>query len=396
MQTNDKEHALIVGAGIGGPALASGLCRLGYRVTLVERRGRSAEAEGAFLGVAPNGMNALEHLGAARAVLERGFPCSAFSFSSSTGKSLGAIDRSRDAERFGWPLVMIRRHGLHETLLDRARASGADIRMDQTLVALDEIDDGVAARFADGTTIEADVVIGCDGLHSRARVASMPAPPAATFSGLWDYGGFAQVGSDPGLRPGVNEMVFGARAFFGAFVTPRGEVWWFHNGPEKLGPSSEEIVAGLLRLHADDPPWIADVLRATTRPLGPWPLHELRGLTQWSRGRVCLLGDAAHAMSPSAGQGASMAIEDALALTLAMRDNPDPESAFTAYERFRRPRVEAVARIARRNGSGKAPGPVGRRFRDLMLPIFLRLGSRAQDRGYAYRFDWTTRLMPAG
>jgi len=388
----ETRHALIVGAGIGGPVLALGLRRLGMRVTLVDRRGRAADAEGAFLGLAPNGMHALAALDAAGPVARLGFPCSAFHFRSGSGRSLGVIDRSRDVERFGWPLTMVRRGELHRVLLEQAEAAGAGVQLERTFRTLEQRPGkGVVAHFEQGPSIEADMLFGCDGLRSRVRAAAFPGAPPPAFSGLWDYGGFARIEGTP-LRPGVNEMVFGKRAFFGAFLTPAGEVWWFHNGPEKLEGSPEAMIDGLCRLHADDPPWICEVLRATPEPLGPWGLYDLQGVRPWSNGRVCLLGDAAHAMSPSAGQGASLAMEDALALTLALRDNESPEAAFAAYERFRRDRVETIARVARRNGSGKAPGPIGRRIRDLVLPFFLRLGGRAQDRGYAWRFGWETRV----
>jgi 2-polyprenyl-6-methoxyphenol hydroxylase-like FAD-dependent oxidoreductase len=115
-------------------------------------------------------------------------------------------------------------------------------------------------------------------------------------------------------------------------------------------------------------------------------------MPRWWSGRVCLLGDAAHAMSPSAGQGASLAIEDAQMLVQCLRDAPDPARAFALFERLRRPRVDAMFAAARRNGSGKAPSPAGAWIRDRLLPLFVPLAGRAQSRSYAYRLDWEQRL----
>src|SRR5690606_490692 len=92
-------------------------------------------------------------------------------------------------------------------------------------------------------------------------------------------------------------------------------------------PGSAASRARLLEQHAEDEPWINDVIRATRRILGPWPIHELPPVRPWHTGRVCLMGDAAHAMSPSAGQGASLAFEDALVLARSLRDLPDPDAA---------------------------------------------------------------------
>jgi len=380
------KRVLIVGAGIGGPVLGMALRRLGREVRLVEARPASAATEGAFLGLAPKEMNALAELRLADGVRARGHDCTAFRFSNRKGKILGEIDRSADCARFGQALTIVGRSDLHLLLTEEAETQGVVLERGKRLTALDATT-GVA-RFADGTIFEADTVVGCDGLGSAVRALVFPDAPAPRFSGLFDYGGFAPY-VPAELAPGVNEMVFGRRAFFGAFATPSGQTFWFHNGPPAQVTSENPApLERLLTLHADDPRWITDVLRATPRVLGPWPLFELDPLPAWSRGRVVLLGDAAHAMSPSAGQGASLAIEDALVLARSLASEPNDSAAFSRYERLRRPRVEQIASVARRNGSGKAPSnPLAESVRDLVLPFFLRLGGAAQERAYGYRVD---------
>jgi 2-polyprenyl-6-methoxyphenol hydroxylase-like FAD-dependent oxidoreductase len=128
---------------------------------------------------------------------------------------------------------------------------------------------------------------------------------------------------------------------------------------------------------------------STPSVLGPFPLNDILSMPRWHTGRVCLIGDAAHATTPSAGQGASLALEDAMVLAQCLRDIDDPERAFTAFERARRRRVEEIVRQSRRNGNGRTvSGPVREWFRDRMLPFLLRLGERAQERQYAYRVNW--------
>jgi FAD-dependent urate hydroxylase len=382
-----EPSSMVVGAGIGGPVLAMFLQRSGVSCTVVEAREHVAESEGAFLGVAPNGMHVLAELGLAEAVLAIGHPCSAFQFLNGKGASLGGIDRSADGENLGWPLVMVRRGQLHELLSRAARERDVDIRMGTRLVALEEEPSRVRAAFADGTVLGADMLFGCDGLRSTVRALVLPESRAPRFSGLLDYGGFS---SAPIPFPaGINVMVFGRRAFFGAFGTPSGETWWFHNGPPVVEGEARTSRERLIDLHREDPLWIREVIEATPEVLGPWPLHDLAAMKRWSRGRVCLLGDAAHAMSPSAGQGASLAMEDALVLARCVRDRAEPEMAFEEFERERRPRVEPIAKAARRNSGGKTgAGPIAGWFRDRMLGFFLPRAGEAQTRSYAYRVDW--------
>jgi 2-polyprenyl-6-methoxyphenol hydroxylase-like FAD-dependent oxidoreductase len=109
---------------------------------------------------------------------------------------------------------------------------------------------------------------------------------------------------------------------------------------------------------------------------------------------VGLIGDAAHATSPSSGQGASMAIEDALELARCLRDLPDVPRALTAYEGLRRARVERVVAIGKRTGDGKVAGPIGRVIRDLVLPMFLRREAHASSWGWLFErpLTWEARV----
>jgi 2-polyprenyl-6-methoxyphenol hydroxylase-like FAD-dependent oxidoreductase len=148
----------------------------------------------------------------------------------------------------------------------------------------------------------------------------------------------------------------------------------------------------VLSLHRDDPSWIRNVIASTERLVGPFPLNDILFMPRWHNGRVCLVGDAAHATTPSAGQGASLALEDAMVLAQCIRDIDAPEQAFAAFETARRKRVETIVKQSRRNGNSKAvSSPVGEWVRDRVLPLFLRLGSKAQERQYAYRLDWGQR-----
>ena len=388
----NERTAVIVGAGVGGPVLAVWLRRLGFGVRVLESRSGPALAEGAFLGVAPNGLQALAGLGLATAVMAKGHPCRGFEFLNHGGRSLGGFDRRDDEGRFGWPLTMIRRGELHALLSEAASREGVVVEYGRRVTKLTDEGDRVRLEVDDGSSFDADFVIGCDGPRSTTRTTALPASPAPGFSGLLDVGGFAQVKALP-FEPGVNVMVFGVRAFFGAFTTATNETWWFHNGPGEVGSvTNAGLRERLHELHREDPAWIRELIDATPTLLGPWGLYELDAMPAWSRGRVCLMGDAAHAMSPSAGQGASMAFEDALVLAQCLRDVPEVPHAFRRFEQLRRPRVDAIMKAARQTSNGKAPGAVGRWVRDRMLPLVLPYAGKAQARAYSHQLDFEQRL----
>ena len=147
--------------------------------------------------------------------------------------------------------------------------------------------------------------------------------------------------------------------------------------------------AGLLDSFGDLPAPIPEIVRQGGASAGRWVTHDIPTLPVWHHGPICLLGDAAHATSPHAGQGASMAIEDAVVLGRSLRDWPNLEDAFATFQRIRRDRVEAVVKGARRAGNQKAiANPLMIKVRDVLLPFFLKLGERQANAVYAHRIEW--------
>lgn len=387
---NAREVA-IIGCGIAGPALALFLRRAGYQPRIFEAAPSPRDHEGAFFNVAPNGMNVLRELGVHEEVCRLGHVTKGLAFHNEAGIEIGRIDGSRDEERFGSPAVLIPRGALGRILRERAEREGIPVEFGKRLAELEEGREAVRAVFEDGTEASSTLLVGCDGVHSRTRRLLFADAPAPRFDGLVDTGGFSDL-----VLPNPEQLmrfVFGRRAFFGYYAAPTG-TYWFSNVPWPTDDALEPIASEtwrdrLLEEHRDDAEVVREILRAARPPLGRWKLYEMPSIPRWHRGRVGLVGDAAHATPPHAGQGASLALEDALALARCLRDHAAPGAAFTAFERMRRERVEDVVAQARRNGSPKKPaGPVARWFRDRMLPFFLKLGARATDRAFAYRLSW--------
>jgi 2-polyprenyl-6-methoxyphenol hydroxylase-like FAD-dependent oxidoreductase len=231
-----------------------------------------------------------------------------------------------------------------------------------------------------------------------------PDAPAPTYVGLVNLGGYAR-GVPVDTELGSYTMIFGKRAFFGYALAPDGEVWWFANVPHGEQPARGEVEAvtgeqwqrRLAELYAQDAgPAVrlvqasdpADIMRAS-------PTHSLPHLPVWHAGRMVVIGDAAHAPTPSSGQGASLAVEDAVVLAKCLRDLPH-QQAFAAYERLRRARVERIAKVAARVNSSKAAGPAVRVVRDALLPAIMKLtaNSKQVTQQFRYHIDWATPVSP--
>ncbi|WP_329549977.1 FAD-dependent monooxygenase [Streptomyces sp. NBC_01356] len=387
--------ALIIGGGIAGPSAAMALQQAGIDATVYEAHAGGADNVGVFITLGSNGIDALHSIGADAQAVAAGFPTPGIDMVSTTGKALGQVRTSRpDGDITSRTL---KRADLYRALRDEALRRGIRIEHGKRLVDAKDTGDGVRAIFADGTEEHGDLLIGCDGIHSTVRKLIDPAAPAPAYSGLIGLGGYTR-GVPVNTEVGSYQMVFGKRAFFGYALAPDGEVWWFVNLPRPNEPargeleaiSSEQWQRQLTELFADDAGPAVELIRASHEILPASPVHAMMGVPAWHRGRTIIIGDAAHAPSPTSGQGASLSIEDAVELAKALRDLPTIEGAFAAYEALRRPRVEQIVKQAARINNNKAAGPVGRVFRDLMMPVILpRLANSEHTRQtYGYHIDW--------
>ena len=387
---------LVAGGGIAGATAALALQKAGIEPVVLEARPGPADGKGAFLTLGSNGLEALRQLGADGPALSAGFPTPAMTLRSGTGKRLGDVPASTGRPGGAISRTLMRGE-LAALLLAEAERRGIRVLFGHRLAGAEQTGGRVLARLADGSEIESDLLIGADGIRSATRQVIDPGAPRPAYGGLLNTGGRVRGVRATGT-PGHYELIFGRRAFFGHVAAPDGEVWWFANLPWPAEPSAEELRAlraedlrdRLQRLFADDAGPAAELIAAGGAPMPADPIHSIPHLPHWHRGRMLVLGDAAHAPSPSSGQGASLAIEDAVVLGSCLRDGADVEAAFARFEQIRRPRVERIIRWAARVNSSKAAGPVGRVVRDAVLPFALRLGARsgAHEQTYGHRVEW--------
>lgn len=394
-------HAIVIGGGIAGPATAMALQKAGIDAVVREAHPARADEVGSFLTVASNGVDALRVLGADEHALAAGFATPEMTLRSHNGKRLGTVRTGRAVDD-GTGSRTIRRGDLYRALHDEAQARGIGIEPGRRLVGAHDVGDRVRAIFEDGSEEEADVLIGADGVHSRVRRLIDSGAPSPRFSGLINTAGCA-TGVPVDSPPGGYELIFGRRAFFGYVNAPDGEVWWFANVPRRHEPGRDGAGAlasreRLLELFAGDAGPATALIEATPEIMPASPIHYIRSLPLWHRGRMVLVGDAAHAPSPTSGQGASLSIEDALVLAKCLRDTSGVEAGFAAFAAARRPRVERIAKWAARMNNGKAAGPVGRVFRDAMMPAIMRLAAdnKAVREMYGFHVEWDARApVPA-
>jgi 2-polyprenyl-6-methoxyphenol hydroxylase-like FAD-dependent oxidoreductase len=392
--------AIIIGGGIAGPVTALALRRAGIEVAVYEAHDGPAPSLGLFLGLGVNGMRVLEDLDLLEPLLRAEVvPTPAMAFSSWTGKRLGVVSNGRLPS--GVPSVTIMRGELQRVLAEAAWDRGVAMCFGKRFVEYVETDGGVVAHFADGSTAEGDLLIGADGIRSRVRAQISPDAPAPSYTGLLNLGGVARgTGLDP--TPETMHMIWGRRAFFGYTVLGTGEAWWFANLGMTPEPERGELAAispadwkrRLRALFEDDPPLIAAMIERTDA-IGAFPIHDMPSLPRWHRGRVVLVGDAAHAVSPSAGQGASLAFEDAVMLARCLRDIAEPEAAFARYEALRRPRAERIIAVGRKRGEYKAlESRAAVMLRDLLMPIVFRFVARKDSMSwiYDYTIPWDEKV----
>ncbi|UUU40090.1 FAD-dependent oxidoreductase [Streptomyces sp. NBC_00162] len=354
----------VIGGGVAGAASAIALRRrTGAEVTVYEAYEDPAGQVGSFLSLAVNGLRGLDELGCLARVQEAGFPVADQLMWSASGKLLGKVPRGRLASDTLHSTTLLRGR-LVEVL--RAEAERAGVRIE-------------TGRRVDPSGVEGDLVVAADGLWSASRTALDPAAPVPEYAGLYSVSGVSE-GLD--LARGSFHMTFGHRGAFLCIPAPDGTVWWSAQVAAPEPPDPAEVTLGLLTELYRTSRMPLDVLRAATRVDRPMPMHRLAELPVWHDDRTVVIGDAAHPVG--AGQGASMAIEDAVALARCVSTAPDVRTALAEYTRLRRPRAARMTKAAASNRDSKTPGTVQRRVNDLLMPFVFR-HAYARSTGWLYR-----------
>jgi salicylate hydroxylase len=341
---------IVVGGGIGGLSLALALARRGIQSTVLDQA-PTLDAVGAGLQLGPNAVKILDRWGLRKALREQAVaPLRAEVRDAATGRSLLVNRLGAHAEaRWDAPYLVLTRAALQAILLDAVLASGrVELRLGEAITSVRSEADRALAALETGHEVEGEALFGCDGLRSVVRAAvSPPEPPRFTGQTAWRGLATMAAGGDP-----LVQVWTGPHRHFVRYPVGQGRVNVVAVVEAKAaGPESwtaEGQAAELAAAFADWPEPVRATIAATARP---WrsALYDRAPLDRWTRGRISLLGDAAHSMLPFLAQGAAMAIEDAEIAARRLGEGGDRAAALCAYEADRRPRTAKAQAWSSRN-----------------------------------------------
>jgi 2-polyprenyl-6-methoxyphenol hydroxylase-like FAD-dependent oxidoreductase len=354
-------RAVVIGAGVGGLAAGLALQRAGWDVAILERAS-GLEQVGAGLAVAPNALRALDVLGVGNEVRALSALQGEAGITAADGRWISRTDAAAAEARFGEPTVVVHRATLIE-LLAGTLAPGT-LRLG---VEAGPVDAAAGAVNAGGERMTADLVVAADGLHSPVRRQLFPRAPAPVYTGVTSW---RIVVPHPGvpLRPVES---WGRGTVFGIAVLGDGRVYCYATAPAPAGAQADDEKAEMLRVFGRRPAPIPQLIEAADTVVRT-DIRCLSGpLDRFHEGRVALLGDAAHAMTPNLGQGACQAIEDAVVLAA----YADRAGGLALYSAARVPRTTEVAAASRRIGRlTQISNPVAVWARDTAMRLAGRLG----------------------
>ncbi|HEX7317855.1 MAG TPA: FAD-dependent monooxygenase [Pyrinomonadaceae bacterium] len=370
---------VIIGGGIGGLAAALALRREGFAPVVCERAPVLLEV-GAAIAVWPNAFRVLERLDLGETVLAR------------AGRMRSVRWLGRDGRQYnrftfpetGSPAVALHRADLQGALLRSLPPES--VQLGKTFAGFVEEGEEVRARFKDGTELVCDVLVGADGLHSRVR-ARLLDDGEPVYRGYTVWRGVARV-EHAALPAGTASEIYGEGQRFGVGPVGLGRTGWWAtaNEPLAVAESAAEHAPKLLRLFDGWCAPVRELIDATpSETILRNAAYDRPAAARWGAGRVTMLGDAAHPMTPNLGQGGCVAVEDAAVLARSLAKYKDVNLALRLYESRRRARAERVVSFSRRYGafgqwqSGAATGLRARLLSSVPESVGRRLLARVFD-----------------
>ena len=379
-------RVIVIGAGIGGLTAAIALGRKGIEVEIYERAAELTDV-GAGISLWPNALKALYQLGMRPALDALSFVSAEGALRTASGAVLTRTAAQDFVAHLGLPVMVFHRAELLNVLVGAARDIPIHRGHECQIVRQDAV--RATVQFANGAQADADAVVGADGLRSIVR-EGLGTPGTLRYSGYTAWRGIAAFDT-AGLVAGES---VGCGQRFGLVPISGNRVYWYatDNVPEGQREPPDQAKARLTAMFAS---W-HDPIPALIRVTDPAAIlrndiYDRDPADRWGSGRITLLGDAAHPMTPNLGQGACQAIEDALVLARDLGRGGDVEASLRRYEAERMPRTRFIVTASRRVGQMfQVESPALCRARDAMLrliPAAMNYRSLARIGGYEGHLD---------
>jgi 2-polyprenyl-6-methoxyphenol hydroxylase-like FAD-dependent oxidoreductase len=379
-------RAIVIGAGVGGLTAALALRRSGWDVTVLERSD-ALRPRGAGISMAPNAMHAFDAIEIGAKVREAGEPAPLLGARRPDGSWIFKEMADPLTSRYGYPLYILLRSDLLAVLAEALTKDSEPVRLatGARVVRSGNATELAAVELTDGTTLEAELVVAADGGQSAVRAELFPGHPGPSYAGFRVWWMLAP--SLAGSGPVIGSETLGSGLTFGIMPLRDGRIYAYASmlTPEQDPGADPEPLAALRNAVAD---WHPDV-RAILADADPARVFSdnarwmERPLPAFHRGRVALLGDAAHPMTPDLGQGGCQAIEDAVVLA---------QSAGQGLEAYTASRLPRATKIAARSHSMSrlhhATRPLGMMARDRLLWLGGRLPPSLTMRSVDFIYTW--------
>ncbi len=394
-----KEKFIIIGSGFAGLSLAIFLKKQGVDLTLYEAN-PGPQQWGGSITLFPNGMKIMSQLGLDEKVRELGITITHAHFKDHWGKTI--VKRAVGTKAlYGQPTVAIRRSFLFHLLLEEAQKYNVEIVYNKRLNRVTETPQGMVAHFDDQSSAEGRYLIGADGVNSYVRRYIEPNFKEPHYSQLIFFGGFVRASDIPRdvkIIRDAQEVYVGPRGFFGfSFIDKEETLLWYCYLPQETRLSKmqldqlsdSEIKNRVVEAHNG---WCQPIqkLIENSSTFSKANIYDILDLQQWSRGNALILGDAAHAIDPVSGQGASLAMEDSclLAELISHRKHEPMQETFRLFEQLRRPRVSKLVHNARKSSERLKLefGPLGCFFRNWAYALMIKI-TPEKKQNWAFQYD---------
>lgn len=378
MQTATR--VIIIGGGIGGAATALALQQAGFEVVVYERT-KALKEVGAGIALWANATHILNKLGLLDEAIAVGYATTNYQFNTQQGKELVNIS----IDSFELPVIGIHRAELHQLLC--RNVDSKKIILGETFERFEQKGSQVRAHFASGLSVDGDALIGADGLRSQVRAVLLGDRPPIyrnykTWRGVSDY-------IPSGYRNKYIQEFLGRGKGFGFMMLGKGKMYWYAaaTAPEAQADAAIGRKKEVEAMYQDWFPSIPELIAATDEAnILTTDLYDRLPTQPWSQQNVTLLGDAAHPMLPTMGQGACTALEDAYVVAKCLQSQPNAIAAFHNYESQRFPRTKKIVEQSLRAGKmGELINPLAVELRNTFMRFMSPSISHSFSSLHAYR-----------